>query len=120
MRETFKKHADLVDELAKNPDTDSPEFLTTLRRSLEADWAFHQVIMSASKNRYLEQMLDRLGAHIHRFRQITSPIDVEDPGLALGEHAKILAALEAGDDSLAVACMTNHLSAVTIRATSWH
>lgn len=120
LRATFKKHAELVDELAKNPDTESPEFLATLRKSLEADWAFHQVIMSASKNRYLEQMLDRLGAHIHRFRQITSPIDAEDPALALGEHARILAALEAGDNLQAVSCMRNHLEAVTIRATSWH
>lgn len=87
-----------------------------MRAYFDADWQFHLLIVEASGNRYLGQMLEGLGAHVHRLRQSVGA-GVSDAQHALAEHAAILEALAAGDEKGAVAAMRDHLAAVKTRAT---
>lgn len=110
LRKAHARHAGLVAELGVLKDINDT---STLRRYFDADWAFHMVIMRAARNRYLERILDSLGAHVHRLRQVAS--GASDAEIALEEHARVLQALESGDRDAAVAAMRDHLDALRVR-----
>lgn len=86
-----------------------------MRAYFDADWEFHALIMEASDNRYLRQMLEGLGVHVHRLRQMVG-LGVSDAETALLEHARVLEALSGGDAASAVAAMRDHLEGVKARA----
>ena len=96
---------------------DAPPPASVMRGYFEADWAFHLAIVETSGNRYLHQMLEQLGTHLHRLVQ-SAGRGVTDWQAALGEHEEILLALEAGDAEAAVTAMADHLAGVRTRATA--
>lgn len=104
-------------EVVKGHRLDDPEVTPTNAEVLEyfrADWEFHQILIRSCGNRFLQGMAAGLGANVHRMRQsIKGP---SDSGAALAEHARVLAAFEAGDRDAAVAAMRDHLAAVRERA----
>ena len=107
LREVHEQHAALLAEPVADDHSGH-------RKIFEADWAFHRVILDHAANRFLSQMADDLGAHVHRMRQtiITEHYDLAE---ALAEHAAILAAFEAGGDGAADA-MRAHMEGVRRRA----
>jgi len=96
---------------------DAPPPASVMRGYFEADWAFHLTIVETSGNRYLRQMLQALGTHLHRLVQ-SAGRGVTDWQAALAEHETILLALESGDAEAAVAAMADHLTGVRHRATA--
>ncbi|UFU03081.1 GntR family transcriptional regulator [Ruania suaedae] len=85
-----------------------------LRAYLAADRAFHDAILAATGNRYLQQMAGHIGIHGERLRQFVEQRH-SDADLALAEHAAVLHAIDAGDREAAVAAMTAHLHGVRER-----
>lgn len=85
------------------------------RDFLQADIAFHEAIVAASGNRFLQAALAAMGAHAHRFRRFSdgTVVDAED---SLAEHVAILAALRAGDADAARSAMYRHVHGVEQRA----
>ncbi len=74
-----------------------------------ANRRFHKQIHLASHNRYLVQQLDL----VHRTMALlaTTSLAVEGRGqAALAEHARIVAAIEAGDDQEAREALKDHIS----------
>jgi len=74
-----------------------------------ANRRFHKQIHLASHNRYLVQQLDL----VHRSMALlaTTSLAVEGRGLAaLGEHDRIVAAIEAGDGDAAYMALKDHIS----------
>jgi DNA-binding GntR family transcriptional regulator len=80
-----------------------------------ADWAFHEAIIRACGNRFIQQMASILGANVHRMRQ-TMDVGLTDAMNALHEHGDIVAAFETGDPAAAVDAMRRHLDLVSGRA----
>lgn len=80
-----------------------------------ADWGFHQTILDHCGNRYVGRMVVGLSASVQRMRQTGEhgPYDAE---LAVAEHARILAAIEAADADAAAHAMRTHLEAVRERS----
>ncbi|WP_291295462.1 GntR family transcriptional regulator [Elioraea sp.] len=72
-----------------------------------ADESFHATIAEASGNAPARQALAALNAQIHVSRlYLTAQTGAEETA---GEHRRLLAALEAGDEAAAEAAMTAHL-----------
>ncbi|MEJ5888812.1 GntR family transcriptional regulator [Pseudokineococcus marinus] len=94
---------------------EAPPPAAVMRQYFEADWAFHLTIAEASGNRYLRDMLQGLGAHLHRLVQ-SAGRGVTDWQAALEEHGRVLADLERGDADAAVRAMADHLAGVRRRA----
>jgi DNA-binding GntR family transcriptional regulator len=89
--------------------------LSTVRAYYDADHAFHLVLLENCGNRYLLNMAQSLSPHLHRLRQ-EYRAGQSDVDLATQEHARILAAVEAGDRDAAITAMHDHLAAVRARA----
>lgn len=93
-------------------------FSTALRRAdlagmATAIWRFHRAILAASGNDHLAQLLEDLWARCGRFRAGYMLI----PGRAeatIAEHARIVAAMEAGDPIAAEAATFGHVDAARI------
>ncbi|MBA4863035.1 GntR family transcriptional regulator [Streptomyces sp. PSKA54] len=94
-----------------------PTGFADLREYFAADWEFHLTIIRAADNRFLLQLAESLGAHVHRLRQ-TVDHGTMDVDQAVEEHAEILAAFESGDPRRPVEAMRRHLSALAGRATA--
>jgi DNA-binding GntR family transcriptional regulator len=116
LRAAHGRHLDAVQELARSADDPQSRTAAHMRHYFDADWGFHVEIMRASGNRYLLQMLEGMGVHVHRLRQSVGH-GVSDAEAALYEHAEVLRALEAGNAEQAVAAMRRHLEGVRSRAT---
>ena len=86
-----------------------------MRAYYDADHAFHLVCRENCGNRYLLNMAQSLSPHLHRLRQ-EYRAGQSDVDLATKEHARILAAVEAGDRDAAMTAMHDHLAAVRARA----
>lgn len=86
-----------------------------LKEYFDADWQFHVRIMKASGNRYLFRMLEPLGGHVHRVRQIMGQGEL-DAGFAVEEHALILRAFEQGSKADVMRAMESHLHGVRTRS----
>ncbi|BBY27085.1 GntR family transcriptional regulator [Mycolicibacterium sediminis] len=94
---------------------DRNQLPVTLMPYFNADWGFHQTILDHCGNGYLRRMVGGLGASVQRMRQNVrrGPLDTE---LAVAEHARVLAAIEAGDPPAAEAAMRAHIEAVRERS----
>ncbi|WP_159618913.1 GntR family transcriptional regulator [Ruania rhizosphaerae] len=88
--------------------------VTRLRAYLAADRAFHDAILTATGNRYLQQMAGHIGIHGERLRQFVEQRH-SDADLAIAEHEAVLHAIESGDREAALAAMTEHLAGVRER-----
>lgn len=117
LRAAHARHAGVIAELSVLADQPASRTAATMRRYFDADWGFHVVIMQASRNRYLLQMLEGLGTHVHRLRQAVGH-GISDGETALHEHAEILYAFESGGAPAAVEAMRRHLEGVRSRAVS--
>lgn len=80
-----------------------------------ADTEFHDVVLHHSRNRYLRQMSETLGAQVHRMRQ-TALQGVTDVEEAVAEHAALVEAFASGDADTPVAAMHRHLDNVRERS----
>lgn len=87
----------------------------TLVPYFEADWSFHQTILDHCGNRFLRGMIGGLGVSMQRMRQSPrrGPLDAD---LAVAEHGRVLAAIEARDPEAAVDAMRAHIEAVRERS----
>lgn len=113
LREVHEQHEAAKVVLAHNED---PKLAPTmLKNYIEADWRFHVRIMEASGNRYLFKMLEPLGGHVHRLRQLMGHGEL-DAGFAVEEHASVLKAFEEGTEQEAVQAMADHLHGVQVRS----
>jgi len=85
------------------------------REFLRADALFHQAITKYAGNHFLAEALERLGAHLHRFRLFGNN-GVTDAGLAIEEHDAVYAAIAEGSAEGARKAMKSHLLGVQTRA----
>lgn len=85
------------------------------REYFEADRAFHRVVVEASGNRFLVDLFDDLGAHVHRMREAIGRqrIDVDE---ALLEHRRIVRAFESGAAGAGADAVRAHIAAIAGRA----
>lgn len=109
-------HLEIVEAIKDAPPlTDKAERVAAYRRYFEADWAFHLAIMRHANNRFILQMADSLGSHIHRLRQ-TVGLGLNDMSEAILEHGRILLALENDDPKTMRSALREHLKAVRSRS----
>lgn len=89
--------------------------LPLFREYFEADWGFHRAILERSGNRFLQEMADSVGTHLHRMRQsvMHGLTDVDE---AVAEHNAIVAAFASDDPMTARAAMRRHIENVRARA----
>jgi DNA-binding GntR family transcriptional regulator len=92
-----------------------PVPLSLTRAYFDSDLDFHRTIFSASRNRYVQEMYDSLGALTHRMRQsvIRGPRDVHE---AAAEHRSIVEAFASGDPEAPERAMRAHIENVRARA----
>jgi len=109
-----RRHHATAEAVLREPST-SPALQGLLTDYFEADWAFHLVILKHSGNRYLLEMAESLGTHLHRRRQ-TLTLQESDARLAVEEHDRIVAGLRAGSADDAVKAMRAHILDVRKRA----
>ena len=76
---------------------------------VEADIAFHDVIMRATRNMFIPFMFEPFGNLLIHARRQTSAIPTIQRN-AIAAHEKILAALEIGDPEQSRAAMESHMS----------
>jgi DNA-binding GntR family transcriptional regulator len=86
------------------------------RAFLRADAQFHQVIAKYAGNHFLAEALERLGAHLHRFR-LFGDDGVTDSELSVQEHEAVYDAIAAGSAEGARKAMKRHILGVQQRAT---
>ncbi len=75
---------------------------------VEADIAFHDIVMQASGNAFIPLMFEPFGRLLHEGRRETSAVPAIRAN-AIEHHAQILRALEAGDPVLARKAMDEHM-----------
>lgn len=109
-----RRHEAAAQRLAELPPND-PTTLALLREYFDADWSFHLVILRHPGNRYVLQMAEGLGGHLHRRRQGVV-VGVNDTQLAVSEHAAILAEFEKGDLRAAIEAMRVHMEKIRRRS----
>lgn len=118
LRSAHEEHQRVIAEIDAVPEEtlNEGERITSYRRYFDADWGFHLAILEHGENPFVVQLAVSLGAHLHRLRQ-TVLVGLTDSHAASAEHARILAALEAGapDDQVRIA-LQEHLDAVRGRA----
>ena len=111
-----KKHLEVVAAIGDSPTPEQKaERVAAYRRFYDADWAFHLAIMQHANNRYILQMADVLGSHIHRLRQSVE-LGLRDMNEATQEHGRVLRALQDGDPDMTMRAMREHLAAVRSRS----
>lgn len=114
LRRAHQAHLLAADDLVgSEPGVRQPP--KAMRTYFEADWGFHLVILEASGNAFLQQMLTGLGAYVHRMLQHAGR-GVHDWELAVEEHGRVLAAAEAHDTEAVRDAMRVHLTAVGERS----
>ncbi len=111
-----RQHLDVVASIGNSlvPEHQA-ERIAAYRRFYDADWAFHFTIMQHANNRYILQMADVLGSHIHRLRQSVE-LGLRDMNEATAEHGRILRALQDDDPDMTMRAMRDHLAAVRLRS----
>jgi DNA-binding GntR family transcriptional regulator len=82
---------------------------------IDADLAFHRVILSGTRNPFVVLMADALNGQAHRVRQSVEH-GVSDAQEAVAEHHAIVDAVESGDRAAVEAAMRTHLRLVRTRA----
>jgi len=109
-----QQHETAAQRLTALPPGD-PAVPTRQREYFEADWAFHLAILRHGGNRYVLQMAEGLGGHLHRRRQGVV-VGVNDTQFAIREHAAILAGFQQGDVPAAIAAMRAHMEQIRRRS----
>lgn len=109
-------HLGTVEAMRNSPAAATPaDRIAAYREYFDADWAFHLTIMKHADNRFIVQMADSLGSHVHRMRQ-TVTLGLHDMTEATLEHGRVLKAVQDGDPDQARAAMRAHLQAVRSRS----
>ena len=113
-----ERHRSASAEVLAAGEGDAAVPLPVTQQYFDADRAFHDVIFAHSKNRYLVEMYDGLGALTHRMRQaaLRGPEDVRE---AMTEHGAILKAFET-DPAGAAEAMVRHVTGVRARSLAGH
>lgn len=114
LEEAQRKHQAAAEALV-GLSPDDPLILARMREYFEADWSFHLAILGHAGNRYVLQMAEGLGGHLHRRRQGVV-VGVNDSRQAVQEHAAILAAFQQGDLRGAVEAMRSHMERIRDRS----
>lgn len=114
LRRAHQAHLVATNELVAS-DSGSGQSPQAVRAYFEADWGFHLVILEASGNAFLQQMMRGLGASVHRMLQRAGR-GVVDWELALGEHGRVLAAVEGRNPAAVRQAMRAHLASVGDRS----
>jgi DNA-binding GntR family transcriptional regulator len=109
-----QKHEAAAQRLADLPPGD-PAVMVRQREYFEADWSFHLAILRHTGNRYVLQMAEGLGGHLHRRRQGVV-VGVNDTQFAVREHAAILSGFQQGDLQTAIAAMRAHMDQIRQRS----
>lgn len=115
LRAAYEAHAEAVRILDERTRAGEELSSADVLEYFRADWHFHDVLIRATKNRFLVQMASALGSNVHRHRQ-TLGSGIADAHEALAEHKEILDAIEKGDVAGARKAMEAHLDAVADRS----
>lgn len=111
-----QQHLDVVAAIRDSPaPVDEVERIAAYRRYFDADWAFHFAIMRHADNRFILQMAEALGSHVHRLRQSVE-LGLNDMTEATLEHGRVLDALRRDDPAGTRQAMRSHLEAVRSRS----
>lgn len=109
-------HLEVMADISQTPPpTVEAERIAAYRRYFDADWAFHFTIMRHANNRFILQMAESLGSHVHRLRQSVE-LGLNDMAEATREHGAILRALQDDDIAATMQAMREHLEAVRLRS----
>lgn len=112
---THAHHLETVEAIRSAPPATTAERIAAYREYFDADWAFHLAIMRHANNRFIVQMADSLGSHVHRMRQ-TVELGLNDMNEATLEHGRVLKALQDDDLDQVRAALRAHLEAVRSRS----
>jgi DNA-binding GntR family transcriptional regulator len=94
---------------------DGPVPVALYQEYFDADWGFHRVVLEHSDNRFLLEMSESVGTHLHRMRQSVLHGD-NDVNEAVAEHTTILRAFESRRPGAARDAMREHIRRVRDRA----
>jgi DNA-binding GntR family transcriptional regulator len=109
-------HLGVVAAIRDSPEPgDEVERIAAYRSYFDADWDFHLTIMRYANNRFILQMADALGSHVHRMRQSVK-LGLRDMTEATLEHERILRALQDDDPAKMRLALREHLEAVRSRS----
>ena len=75
---------------------------------LDYESAFHQIIISAAKNHYIEEMMERIANLQRRFLILSGSLSI-DCESAMKEHEQMIKALESKNETGAVSAMSQHI-----------
>lgn len=108
--EMEKSHQDILDEAAIDITDELVE------RAQNVDWAFHDMLIDHMKNRILSDIYRVNSIKIRLIRQELSRIQPEIVLSVIGDHMKIIAALNTRDPEKAKAAICEHLEKSRNRA----
>ncbi|WP_221584887.1 FadR/GntR family transcriptional regulator [Microbacterium sp. G2-8] len=86
--------------------------------TVDADFAFHRAVAIASRNRFILEAVDRVGARAIVLPTSRISSDARDPSttaVVMAEHRTIARAIQAADPAAAAAAMRAHLFASGLR-----
>lgn len=111
LSEAHVRHTQIIESITMAGTVATP---AEYRRCFDADWGFHHVIVQNSGNRFIDQMLDGLTAHVHRLRQeaLNDSYDLKE---ALEEHQAVLDGFSSDAPERAVSAMRAHMEGVRRR-----
>ena len=98
-----KTHRDILDE-AKSGITDA-----LVERAQNVDWAFHETLIDHLQNRIISDIYRVNSIKIRLIRQELIRIQPEIVLSVIGDHLKIIAALNTKDPAMAKAALSKHL-----------
>lgn len=108
-------HAELVGVLAEPAlQAHAPERIALIRRCLAADTAFHRVLGAHCQNRYLLEVIERLGTNPLRVQRLSS-LQRHDADRTVTEHNRITRAFAEGTREEAQDAVRRHVLAARDR-----
>jgi Transcriptional regulators len=113
LEHAFMKHTAAAASLTEE---DALRDLSRVHAYYASDWAFHQAILDACGNRYINRAVNEMSFSVHRMRQTIGRHTTDAP-IAIREHSAILEAVRKDDLSAATAALTSHLQMVATRST---
>ena len=115
LRRAHEEHRSVVERIAE---AGSPDY-EMVREHFRVDWGFHRTFFQHAGNRYLTEIIESLGTHVHRMRQTwASPAESLDAREALAEHAEILNHVANRNHDAALTALRTHLDHVRDRSTA--
>lgn len=107
--------ADLTAELTTAPSRTTGTEYADYAALAQHDHRFHSLVLRIAGNAVVRDGFERTRAHLHMFRYAFATTMATEP---VAEHARIVAAVVAGDPDAAHAAMTEHLRAAHARLTN--